>query len=98
MCHPVDEKSLEQQRHDQLSRLAEMRDQCDLLTGVVQQKQQATDRLFAFMLDNSLRMFIPATKTFNGRTYQDYENEYVTHHNIVEAANVAASSGGDATK
>lgn len=83
----VDEKSLEQQRYDQHSRLAELRDKCDRLTGVVQQKQQLTDRLFAFLLDNSLRMFVSTTRTFNGRTYQDYENEYITHHNIVEAAN-----------
>lgn len=69
----------------QLNRLAELRDKCHLLTAALPQKQQLVDRLCAFLVDNSLRQFIPASKTFSGRSYQDYEGEFMSHYNIVMA-------------
>lgn len=46
-------------------------------------------RLSAFLIDNPLRLFVPAAHTFNGRGYADYEQEYLMWYNMLGPA------GGD---
>lgn len=94
----ISEKStandLKQLRSAEHNRLVELRDKCDVMVGLVQKKLQLADRLCCFLVENSLRSFIPASKLFNGRSYQEYENEYMANFDIVCAASESADYVG----
>lgn len=63
--------------------LANMEDQCDGLTDLCQHKQETAKRLYKFLYENPLRLFLPVGHTFNGRSYTDYEKEYLSWYNMM---------------
>lgn len=81
----VDQDALHQRAADLHQHLAGLEDQCQRTATRCHQQQAVMQRLAAFLYDNSLRLFVPAAHTFNGRSYADYEREYLSWYNMVVA-------------
>lgn len=74
-------------RKDQhLDYLTEVFDKTAAICKTNRQTLRSIVNQIEFMSNNPLPKFIPKTKLFNGRNYQDYENEYMMYYNIYKNA------------
>lgn len=86
MCHflPVDESKLTAQKKQQDASLAEVTDETGAICANVHRIFENIQRYIQFINENPLRKYISSTEKFNGKTYQDYEREFMMYYKMIQ--------------
>lgn len=80
----VDEAKLCAKRKQQNESLAELSDETSAMCANIHRIFDTIDRYMKFIKENPLRKLVPNTETFNGKTYQDYEREFMMYYKMIE--------------
>jgi hypothetical protein len=76
-------KRLDVENNEAITELLDQIGQITITSG------QTIDRLrkyYNFLVTNPLRNYVPLSKLFNGRTYREYEAEYMMYYRILKGA------------
>ncbi|XP_013097699.2 augmin complex subunit dgt5 [Stomoxys calcitrans] len=84
LVEPQQYKLKAKQQHD---RIIEILDKIDVCSVNTLHNLQKLSKFYDFLIENPLRHFIPATKTYNNQTYADYEGELVMYARIATTGN-----------
>lgn len=82
----VDESKLTFQKNQQNDALAEITDETAAICSNIHRIYRDIDRYNRFNSTNPLSKFVPKTETFNGKTYQDYEREFMMYYKMIQKA------------
>lgn len=74
-------------RSEQNNELAQTSDEISAICSNSRQVFRAIDRYVQFIAENPMGQHIPVTDTFNGKSYQDYEREFLMYYNMLEKTN-----------
>lgn len=80
---PADESKLTAQKKQQDASLAEVTDETTAICANVHRIFENIQRYIRFINENPLRKYISSTETFNGKTYQDYEREFMMYYKMI---------------
>ncbi|XP_315747.4 augmin complex subunit dgt5 [Anopheles gambiae] len=78
-----DHEQLEQRWKSNHGKICELLDKIETLTNSSRQTMDRVRLYYNFALANNLRKFVPPTKLFNGRSYREYENEYLMYYRMI---------------
>ncbi|XP_031625479.1 augmin complex subunit dgt5 [Contarinia nasturtii] len=80
----VDESKLCTQKNQQNDALSEITDEASAICANIHRIYRNIERYINFINENPLRKWIPATETFNGKTYHEYEREFMMYYKMVQ--------------
>jgi hypothetical protein len=66
--------------------ITELLDQIDVITINCNRTIAIVQKYYDFLVTNPLRNYVPLSKLFNGRTYREYEAEYMMYYRILRGA------------
>lgn len=64
--------------------LAEVSDEASAICANVHRLHENIQHCIQFIKENPLRKYVPKTETFNGKTYQDYEREFMMYYKMIQ--------------
>ncbi|XP_058067116.1 augmin complex subunit dgt5 [Anopheles bellator] len=79
----IDHAQLEQRWQGNHGRICKLLDEMELITNGTRQVLDKTRVQYNFAVANSLRKYVPAMRLFNGRSYREYENEYLMYYRMI---------------
>ncbi|XP_053676529.1 augmin complex subunit dgt5 [Anopheles nili] len=79
----IEHAALEMRWKNNHGKICEMLDKIDAITSCTRQMLERARTYYNFVLANNLRKYVPATKLFNGRSFQEYENEYLMYYRMI---------------
>lgn len=82
----VDESKLTLRKSQQNDALAEITDEAGAICTNIHRIYRNIGRYIHFITENPLSKFVPRTETFNGKTYQEYEQEYMMYYKMIQKA------------
>lgn len=74
------------QRNQLNDALAELSDETSALFANTNRIFDNIQRYFHYIYDNPLSKFMSTTETFNGKTYQEYEREFMMYYKMIQKA------------
>lgn len=80
---PVDEVKLKTKQSQQNDILAETTDEMSAVYANIHRTFFNIQRYIQFINENPLSKWVPKRETFNGKTYQEYEREFMMYYNMV---------------
>lgn len=80
----VDEVKWLAKKNQQNDVLAELCDDTAAILSNTERVFRNIDRYMNFINENPLSKWVPKTETFNGKTYQQYEQEFMMYYNMIE--------------
>lgn len=80
----VDEAKLKLQQSQQNDTLAEMIDEISAICANIHRTFHNIQRYIQFINENPLSKWIPKRETFNGKTYQEYEREFMMYYKMLK--------------
>lgn len=80
----VDESKLNIQKTQQDDQLAEITDEAAAMCANIHRVFNNIQRYVKFINENPLSKFIPKTETFNGKTYIEYEREFMMYYKMIQ--------------
>lgn len=80
----VDEAKLTIRKNQQNDILAELTDETSAIVANIHQIFRTIESYVSFLNENPLRKLVPKTQTFNGRTYEEYEREYMMYYKMIQ--------------
>lgn len=84
MLFLVDEAKLSTKKNQQNESLAELTDETFAICANIKRIFCTIDRYMKFIKENPLSKFVPKTDIFNGKTYQEYEREFLMYYKMIE--------------
>lgn len=82
----MDETKLILRKNQQNDALAEITDEASAICVNVHRIYRNIQRYIQFINENPLSKFVPKTETFNGKTYQEYEREFMMYYKMIQKA------------
>ncbi|XP_052861293.1 augmin complex subunit dgt5 [Anopheles cruzii] len=79
----IDHAQFEQRWQGNHGRICKLLDEMELITNGTRQVLDKTRVQYNFNVANSLRKYVPAMRLFNGRSYREYENEYLMYYRMI---------------
>lgn len=64
--------------------LAELTDDTSAIVANIHKIFKDIDRYINFIEENPLRKWVPKTETFNGKTYEEYERQYMMYYKMLQ--------------
>lgn len=80
----VDEPKLKMLQSQQNDVLAEMTDETSAICANTHRIIHNIERYKQFINENPLGKWIPKTETFNGKTYPEYEREFMMYYQMIQ--------------
>lgn len=80
----VDLSKLRMLQSQQNDTLAEMTDETAAVCANIYRILHNVERFKQFINENPLSKWIPKKETFNGKTYQEYEREFMMYYNMIQ--------------
>ncbi|XP_055303424.1 augmin complex subunit dgt5 isoform X1 [Sitodiplosis mosellana] len=80
----VDETKLKMQQSQQNDTLAETTDETTAICANIHRTHQNIQRYIRFIDENPLSKWVPKKETFNGKTYQEYEREFMMYYKMIQ--------------
>lgn len=71
-------------KNQQNELLAELTDETFAICSNIHRIFHTIDRYMKFIKENPLSKLVPATDIFNGKTYQEYEREFMMYYKMIE--------------
>lgn len=81
----IDEEQLAKMKCRQIEEITEIIDETTHIAQIRDVCLQRLGKYMEFLKTNPLRKYIPKSRLFNGRSYQEYEEEFMLYYNIVVA-------------
>lgn len=83
LSYLVDEKKLKKRVETDFEYMSELLHQIKLGSVKIKYTLDEANKYYNFLLSNPLKKFIPETKLFNGRTYAEYEAQYLVYFRML---------------
>lgn len=80
----VDESKLNMQKNQQNDALSEITDETVAICANIHRIFHNIERYVKFINENPLSKMIPTTESFNGKTYQEYEREFMMYYKMIQ--------------
>lgn len=71
-------------KNQQNESLAELTDETLAICANIHRIFRTIDRYMEFIKENPLSKLVPKTEIFNGKTYQEYEREFMMYYKMIE--------------
>lgn len=81
----VDVEKFNQMKRHQMEKLTEILDSTGNIQKVITDAMRKLEIHLKFLIDNRLRKYIRKSRLFNGRSYHEYETEFMMYYNMVVA-------------
>lgn len=81
----VDADKFNQMKRQQMEKLTEILDGTGNVQKVTADILRRLQIYMKFLIDNPLQKFVRKSRVFNGRSYQEYETEFMMYYNMVMA-------------
>lgn len=81
----VDMTRLDDMKRRQIEAITEILDETQRIGQINKAVLQRLQKYMDFLKENPLRKYIPKSRLFNGRCYQEYEDEFMMYYNIIVA-------------
>lgn len=80
----VDKDKLTLMKNQQNDALAELTDDTSAIIANIHEIFYDVDRYINFIKENPLRKWVPKSESFNGKSYDDYEREYMMYYKMIQ--------------
>lgn len=72
------------QQSQQNDSLAEVTDETSAICTNIYRTFENIERTTKFISENPLSKWVPKKETFNGKTYQEYEREFMMYYKMIQ--------------
>uniref|UniRef100_A0A182ST06 Uncharacterized protein n=1 Tax=Anopheles maculatus TaxID=74869 RepID=A0A182ST06_9DIPT len=79
----IEHEQLEQRWKNNHGKICELLDKIETLSNSSRQTMEKVRLYYNFSLANNMRKYVPTTKLFNGRSFREYENEYLMYYRMI---------------
>lgn len=78
------DQQLKEEQQQYANETVELIDKMAVIDVIIDRKLMVAQKYYRFLSQNPLGKFIPKGKTFNGRSFQDYEEEFLLYYNMLQ--------------